>query len=87
MRLIGQVCKHGDMLSWLILIGRGLNQLLHFKLDKYYSILKEKFGDYSIVDTPVSIPNTEVKHYRADDSWVRPAKVSRCQAPFLLLPQ
>ena len=71
MRLIGQVCKYGDILSWLILIDRGLN-LEHTNFnktkDKYYSILKEKFGDYSKVDTPVPISNTEVKHFYADDS-------------------
>ena len=64
MRLIGQECKYGDVLSWLILIGRGLN--LQYK---YYSILKEEFGDDGKVDTPVPISNTEVKHFNADDSW------------------
>ena len=27
-------------------------------------------GDDGVVDTPVPIPNTEVKHYSADDSTV-----------------
>ena len=35
---------------------------------KDYPILKEEFGDFSEVDTPVPMPNTEVKHFSADDS-------------------
>jgi hypothetical protein len=31
--------------------------------------LKEKFGVVGEMDTPVPIPNTEVKHFSADDSW------------------
>jgi hypothetical protein len=65
MRLIGQTCKYGDILSGLILIDRGLNLF-----PKYYSILKEPFGDASEMGTPVPIPNTEVKHFSADDSRV-----------------
>jgi hypothetical protein len=70
MRLIGQECKHSDVLSGLILIDRGLN----LKAMKYYSILKEKYGDNSKVETPVPISNTEVKHFNADDSWASPQK-------------
>ena len=44
--------------------------------------MKEKFGDYSIVDTPVPISNTEVKHYNADDSEVLPCE-SRSLPSFL----
>ena len=29
---------------------------------------EREFGDYSEVDTPVPMPNTEVKHFNADDS-------------------
>ena len=67
MRLIGQVCKHGDMLSWLILIDRGLNLF-----NTIYIVLfnfEREFGDDGKVDTPVPISNTEVKHFNADDSW------------------
>ena len=31
---------------------------------------EREYGDDSKVDTPVPIPNTEVKHFYADDSWV-----------------
>ena len=67
MRLIGQECKCGDILSGLILIDRGLNLKKYFTIN-YYSILKEKFGNDSEMDTPVPISNTEVKHFIADDS-------------------
>ena len=33
-----------------------------------YLVLKEKSGDDGEVDTPVPIPNTEVKHFNADGS-------------------
>ena len=29
-----------------------------------------KVGDDGKVDTPVPIPNTEVKHFRADGTWL-----------------
>ena len=64
MRLIGQECKYGDVLSGLILIGRGLN--LQFKV--LFNFERE-FGDDGKVEIPVPIPNTEVKHFHADDSW------------------
>ena len=38
------------------------------------------FGGDGIVDTPVPIPNTEVKHYYADGSTLRCARVGSCQA-------
>ena len=38
-------------------------------------------GDHGTVVPPVPIPNTEVKHCCADDSWaIGPAKVGRCQS-------
>ena len=27
-------------------------------------------GAYSVMETPVPIPNTEVKHHHGDDTWV-----------------
>ena len=42
-------------------------------------ILKKKSGGDGAVDTPVPIPNTEVKHYKAEDS-IKDAKIRRCQA-------
>ena len=67
MRLIGQECKYGDVLSWLILIGRGLN--LKSNKDKVLFNFEREFGDDGKVDTPVPISNTVVKHFNADDSW------------------
>ncbi len=34
-------------------------------------------GDYSEEDTPVPIPNTEVKLFSADDTWRETARESR----------
>ena len=36
-----------------------------------------EFGDYSEEDTPVPIPNTEVKLFSADDTWWETAWESR----------
>ena len=43
---------------------------------------EEKSGDNGTVDTPVPIPNTEVKHSRGEGSWLWPARITRCQAFF-----
>ena len=56
--------KCGDTWSRLVLIERGLN------LTTIYLVLKEKSGDDGKVDTPVPIPNTEVKHFIADGSTI-----------------
>jgi hypothetical protein len=40
----------------------------------------ELSGDNSEEVTPVPMPNTVVKLFSADGSWVRPARVGRCQA-------
>ena len=42
MRLIGQRCKHGDVFSLLVLIGRGLDLLIYLLsfLSSLYSVLK-----------------------------------------------
>ena len=68
------------MWSWLILIGRGLNQevkgvqgrrkeglLFSFECSDEDS-KKERSGSDSMMETPVPIPNTEVKHHNGDDS-------------------
>ena len=52
-----------------------------------YLVLKDylsekKSGDDGTVDTPVPIPNTEVKHRNGD--CIRKERVARCRAFFLL---
>ena len=52
-----------------------------------YLVLKDylsekKSGDDGTVDTPVPIPNTEVKHRNGD--CIRKDRVARCRAFFLL---
>ena len=54
----------------MILIGRGLNQG-EFEFEGDYPVLSdllEGSGSDSMMDTPVPIPNTEVKHHNGDDS-------------------
>ena len=56
-----------------------------------YSVLREQLsvkkrsGDDSEVDTPVPIPNTEVKHFSGDDSWACPCENSTLLVLFLLI--
>ena len=50
--------------------------------ENYFSI--NYIGDDSKVDTPVPIPNTEVKHFNADGSKFNLARVGRCQALSLI---
>ena len=55
----------------MILIGRGLNlEGLSSNKDDYpvLSDLLEGSGSDSMMDTPVPIPNTEVKHHNGEDS-------------------
>ncbi len=63
------------MFSGLILIGRGLNQLDKDNKQQfdYYLVLSDlkktqQSGNDGMMDTPVPIPNTEVKHHNGDDS-------------------
>jgi hypothetical protein len=45
------------------------------------NIQGSRLGDDSEEDTPVPIPNTEVKLFSADGSWgPPPARVGRCRA-------
>ena len=41
---------------------------------------RKRSGDDGKMDTPVPIPNTEVKHFNADGSKFNLARVGRCQA-------
>ena len=70
MRLIDRECKHGDVLSGPALIGRGLDQ----RSTESYAVLKDRpsqSGSDGVMETPVPIPNTEVKHHSGDDSQKR----------------
>ena len=50
----------------------------------FYLVFKERSGGDSKVDTPVPIPNTEVKHFHADGSKLNLARVGSCQAVSLI---
>ena len=66
------------MFSGLILIGRRLDRKGGSAIQKrsYYLVLsdlhskkkKRRSGGDSMMDTPVPIPNTEVKHHNGEDS-------------------
>ena len=80
MRLIGRRCKHGDVFSLPVLIGRGLD--LHITLLGFASLTllfvqfsgfdqnldNTEAGAYSYEVPPVPIPNTEVKLIHAEDT-------------------
>ena len=70
MRLIGLRCKHGDMLSQQILIGRGLFLLSEFKPNTFLINLKKSAGVNGDEVPPVPIPNTEVKLICVEDTWM-----------------
>ena len=73
MRLIGLRCKHGDMFSLQVLIGRGLFLLILWFMRSAFRFLLTtslfQTGVYGIEVPPVPIPNTEVKLYCAYDTW------------------
>ena len=89
MRLIGQRCKHGDVFSLLVLIGRGLDLLKFFssRFTSLYSVLKAlpkaNLPSNSIVGVncyevpPVPIPNTEVKLIYVENTWLVTARKDR----------
>ena len=51
------------------------NQLI---LAGFFYLLYNRIRGYRKVDTPVPIPNTEVKHFYADGSKLNLARVGRC---------
>ena len=91
MWLIGRRCKCGNVLSWPILIGRGLDLnnygvsillffvqfLTHKKWVKTPQGVWHIFGGNSKEVTPVPIPNTVVKLFSADDTWWATARESK----------
>ena len=83
MSLIGLKCKHGDVFSLWVLIGRGLFLLIRVKqfsclsglqaLFCEISFQKIKIGVNSDEVTPVPIPNTEVKLICDENTWLATA--------------
>ena len=69
------MCKHSDMFSLLVLIGRAAwpQNNLHNPVETFFCIYLNCqhteiyfFGGYRKEETPVPIPNTEVKLFSAD---------------------
>ena len=84
MRLIGQRCKHGDVFSLLVLIGRGLDLLLLtplilplFGFQGFVALKKYIVGVNCYEDPPVPIPNTEVKLIYVENTWLVTAREDR----------
>ena len=82
MSLIGPGCKHSDVFSLRVLIGRGLFLLLQFKvlsqnIALFFVRFLVKIGAYGSEVTPVPIPNTEVKLIRVDDTWLATARETK----------
>ena len=83
------MCKHGDMFSLRVLIGRGLDLLPNFlSLRDIKIILSCVFfsfegfpqlivGVYYSEDPPVPIPNTVVKLVCAEDTWRAASRKNR----------
>ena len=81
MRLIGRRCKHGDVFSLPVLIGRGLDlpltllgfaslTLLFVQFSGFdHNLDNTEAGAYGYEVPPVPFPNTEVKLFRVDDTW------------------
>ena len=94
MRLIGLWCKHGDMFSLQVLIGRGLDLisslLIFASLYFLYSIFRVWYLEYMIAGAygyevpPVPIPNTEVKLIHAEDTQMVTSRENRA-APALII--
>ena len=76
------MCKHGDVFSLRVLIGRGLDLLLSLS-SLFFLRLLQFSGFYPTVgvdydeDPPVPIPNTEVKLIRAENTWRAASRENR----------
>ena len=75
MRLIGLMCKHGDMFSLQILIGRTLflSEIILRFLSPFSFVLYPLFfiaGAYCKEVPPVPIPNTAVKLFHDENTWL-----------------
>ena len=78
------MCKHGDMFSLQILIGRSLFLLFFvscfISCISSFSVCFLVAGVYGKEVPPVPIPNTAVKLFRAYDTWSsRPGKIGQCR--------
>ena len=75
------MCKHGDMLSKRVLIGRGLDQaesLFCSSLFNFEGVLTNSIVGVDCDEVPpVPIPNTEVKLIGAEDTWLEAARENR----------
>ena len=85
------MCKHGDVFSLRVLIGRGLDLLLPRSSNYSFSLRLIQFsGFYPTVgvdydeDPPVPIPNTEVKLTSVENTWRVTAWKDRAVLTFLL---
>ena len=76
------MCKHGDMFSLRVLIGRGLDLLLSLS-SLFFLRLLQFSGFYPTVgvdydeDPPVPIPTTVVKLIRAENTWRAASRENR----------
>ena len=91
------MCKHGNVFSLAVLIGRELDHIfgwaLKFSLFCFYYFIqfsgyKPEVGTDYGEGTPVPIPNTEVKLICAEDTWLVTARDNRwCQHKYSSLAQ
>ena len=80
MRLIGARCKHSDVFSQRILIGRGLflREILSRSCLLFsFQGIPCRAGVNGNEVPPVPIPNTEVKLIRVEDTWLETARENR----------
>ena len=80
MRLIGRKWKRSDVRSDAVLISRGLNLRFHNATERASVILLYSFegttfrySDNNDGDTPISMPNIEVKPIGAESTWLEAA--------------
>ena len=96
-RLIGQVCKRGNVFSLPVLIGReawpqnNLHNHLYVIFVLQFKLLNAEivvyfFGGDSEEETPVPIPNTEVKLFSADGTAREAVWESRTPPKIFLMP-
>ena len=76
------MCKHGDMFSLQILIGRTLflSEIILRFLSPFSFVLYPLFfiaGAYCKEVPPVPIPNTAVKLFRVENTWLVTAREFR----------
>ena len=85
------MCKHGDMLSKRVLIGRGLDQaktiFVSSSLFNFEGVLTNSIVGVDCDEVPpVPIPNTEVKLIGAEDTWLEAARENRLMPAHFAVP-